>query len=98
MGEEKLFRPPYGAHNETVDSIVAELGYRLCSWNVDTLDWNARYQPDKWVQHGMDRIRTGDTSIVLTHDIHQSTADHIDCFISRLKALGDVTFAAGVGV
>ena len=61
-------------------------------WNVDTLDWNRNYQPDKWVQHGIDQIRARDTSTVLNHDIRKSTADNYDTFIERIKALGPVIF------
>jgi peptidoglycan-N-acetylglucosamine deacetylase len=32
-------RPPYGAWNSTVKSIATDLGYRLCTWTVDTRDW-----------------------------------------------------------
>src|SRR4051812_12128214 len=56
-GDEKVFRPPYGLHNAMVDRVAARLGYRVVLWNVDTQDWNRRYQPDRWVQHGLDQIR-----------------------------------------
>jgi peptidoglycan-N-acetylglucosamine deacetylase len=32
-------RPPYGAYNSTVSSIASTLGYRICNWTIDTLDW-----------------------------------------------------------
>jgi peptidoglycan-N-acetylglucosamine deacetylase len=90
--DEKIFRPPYGAHNATVDRVVSQLGYRLILWNVDTVDWNAKYQPTKWVQHGLDQIRSRKDSKVLNHDIHKSTADHLETFIKRIKRLGKVNF------
>lgn len=88
LGDDKLFRPPYGSHNRQVDAIIAELGYRTILWNVDTLDWDKRYQPDKWVQHGIDQIRVRDYSTVLNHDIHKTTADNLNAFITRIKELG----------
>jgi peptidoglycan/xylan/chitin deacetylase (PgdA/CDA1 family) len=88
----KLLRPPYGAHNATVDAIAAELGYRLKFWSVDTLDWNAQYQPDGWVQHGIEQIRTRDESVVLNHDIHKTTAENLGDFIRRIIDLGTVSF------
>lgn len=32
-------RPPYGAYNSTVASIAYNLGYRICIWTIDTVDW-----------------------------------------------------------
>lgn len=92
MTGRKLFRPPYGAHNAMVDDVVAGLGYRTVIWNVDTVDWNRAYQPTKWVQHGLNQIRARSDSVVLNHDIWKSTADNLDLFIRRIKALGNVRF------
>lgn len=88
----KLFRPPYGAHNAIVDDVVTSLGYRTIMWNVDTVDWNKAYQPTKWLQHGVDQIRARSDSVVLNHDIWKTTADNLDLFIRRIKALGNVRF------
>jgi peptidoglycan-N-acetylglucosamine deacetylase len=90
----KLFRPPYGAHNGTVDSVTRSLGYRTVIWNVDTVDWNRNYQPTKWVTHGLAQIRARSSSVVLMHDIHASTANNLDSFIRKIKALGNVQFMA----
>jgi peptidoglycan/xylan/chitin deacetylase (PgdA/CDA1 family) len=92
MTGRKLFRPPYGAHNAMVDDVSAALGYRTVIWNVDTVDWNRAYQPSKWVQHGINQIRARSDSVVLNHDIWKSTADNLDLFIRRIKALGNVRF------
>lgn len=88
----KLFRPPYGAHNAMVDDVTASLGYRTIIWNVDTVDWNRAYQPTRWVQHGIDQIKARSESVVLNHDIWKSTADNLDLFIRRIKAIGNVRF------
>jgi peptidoglycan-N-acetylglucosamine deacetylase len=32
-------RPPYGSYNARVKSIAESLGYRVCTWAVDTRDW-----------------------------------------------------------
>jgi peptidoglycan/xylan/chitin deacetylase (PgdA/CDA1 family) len=34
-----LLRPPYGAYDSRVANIAAGLGYRVCTWTIDTLDW-----------------------------------------------------------
>jgi peptidoglycan-N-acetylglucosamine deacetylase len=88
----KLFRPPYGAHSATVDAVVTNLGYRTILWNVDTVDWNKAYQPDKWVSHGIAQIRARSNSVVLNHDIYASTAAQLDSFIRKIKSLGNVQF------
>jgi peptidoglycan-N-acetylglucosamine deacetylase len=94
VGRDKLFRPPYGAHDAQVDRIVRDLGYRLVFWNVDTLDWDAHYQPHGWVQHGIEQIRLRDSSTILNHDIHKTTADHLAEFIERIIAIGNIVFGA----
>jgi peptidoglycan/xylan/chitin deacetylase (PgdA/CDA1 family) len=88
----KLIRPPYGAHNAIVDQVIGDLGYRLLIWNVDTVDWNKAYQPQRWVTHAMNQIRSRKSSVVLNHDIHRTTADHLSEFITKIKALGGVSF------
>ncbi len=90
--DKKILRPPYGAHNSVVDSIARDLGYRLIFWSVDTLDWNSQYQPDGWIQHGIEQIRARDQSVVLNHDIHKTTAENLAEFIRRITALGGVSF------
>lgn len=32
-------RPPYGAYSSRVSTIAANLGYRICTWTIDTRDW-----------------------------------------------------------
>ena len=85
-------RPPYGAHNRQVDAIVTEFGYRTILWNVDTLDWDKQYQPDKWVHMGWTRIRAREPAPVLNHDIHKTTADHLDTFVAGIEAWGRIEF------
>jgi peptidoglycan-N-acetylglucosamine deacetylase len=88
----KLFRPPYGAHNAAVDDVVADLGYRLVIWNVDTVDWSKDFRPDKWVQHGINQIKARQNSVVLNHDIWRSTAANLDLFIQKIKAIRGAKF------
>jgi len=37
--DSNRLRPPYGAYNSTVSSIASDLGYRICTWTIDTTDW-----------------------------------------------------------
>jgi peptidoglycan-N-acetylglucosamine deacetylase len=89
---KKLFRPPYGAHNAAVDEVVADLGYRLVKWNVDTVDWSKDFKPDKWVQHGINQIKARQSSVVLNHDIWKSTADNLESFLDKIEAIKGAQF------
>jgi peptidoglycan/xylan/chitin deacetylase (PgdA/CDA1 family) len=90
----KLLRPPYGSHNQIVDHVARELGYRLVLWNVDTQDWNPKYKEGGWVQLGLDQIEARAHSLVLNHDIHPTTVARVDEFITAIKALPNVQFPA----
>ena len=98
LGNEKIFRPPYGAHNARVDSVIAGHGYRSILWNVDTADWNASNQPTRWITLGINQIKARDDCRVLNHDIHKTTADNLGTFIQRIKQLGNVTFMDPAGL
>lgn len=39
-GTPRLFRPPYGETNATVQSVEAKYGLRQIIWDVDSGDWN----------------------------------------------------------
>jgi peptidoglycan-N-acetylglucosamine deacetylase len=60
-----LFRPPYGAVNEQVRGVAADLGLRTVSWDADSLDWTSP-GCEEIVQLVARRVRPG--SIVLLHD------------------------------
>jgi peptidoglycan/xylan/chitin deacetylase (PgdA/CDA1 family) len=97
LGREKLLRPPYGAHNPLVDQVAKDLGYQLCFWNVDTLDWKESHRPAGWVSHGLAQFKGRENKVVLNHDVHESTADHLDFFISEIIALGPTRFEMVAG-
>lgn len=78
----KLYRPPYGSHNEAVDSIVKK---PAVSWDVDTLDWQNR-DPQAILTNV--REQTEDGSIILMHDIHKETVEGFRLSIDYLDSLG----------
>jgi peptidoglycan/xylan/chitin deacetylase (PgdA/CDA1 family) len=88
----KLLRPPYGAHNGTVDEVVKRLGYRLAFWNVDSLDWQKNYREGGWVSHAMQQIEVGKHCIVLAHDIHATTVSNFPQLVAAIKQLPDTQF------
>jgi peptidoglycan/xylan/chitin deacetylase (PgdA/CDA1 family) len=77
-----VFRPPYGAVNKTVRN---QTNLPVVLWDIDTLDWKHR-NPDKLLAQV--KGSTKDGSIILMHDIHQSTADGLDAVLAYLQSEG----------
>lgn len=75
-------RPPYGAHNTQVDALIDA---PLVLWDVDTLDWKHR-DPAKVASIAMQEVRDG--SIILMHDIHESTVKAVPELVKQLKRQG----------
>lgn len=62
-----LVRPPYGATDERVRKVIADLGLVEVLWTIDSLDWSglsARQITDRIVE----RTRPHRTNLVLQHD------------------------------
>ncbi|MFC5604375.1 polysaccharide deacetylase family protein [Sporosarcina koreensis] len=78
----EAFRPPYGAVNKAVHNMT---GLPIVLWDVDTLDWKYR-DPARLVQKVKENVKDG--SIILMHDIHQSTADGLDAVLTYLENEG----------
>lgn len=77
-----VFRPPYGAEN---DLVRAQTNLPSILWDVDTLDWK-HLNADQLLAHV--KKGTKDGSIILMHDIHQSTADGLSAVLTYLKNEG----------
>ncbi|MFD1375059.1 polysaccharide deacetylase family protein [Micrococcus antarcticus] len=80
--EPTVFRPPYGNHGAVYDRLVP---YPLVLWDVDTLDWK-HHDPEKTVRIAMDEVHPG--SIILMHDIHESSVKALPDLVEKLKAEG----------
>ncbi|UOQ48770.1 polysaccharide deacetylase family protein [Gracilibacillus caseinilyticus] len=76
------FRPPYGAINDEIRSVV-DLDSTL--WTIDTEDWKS-HDPDAILQMVKDTIEDG--SIILMHDIHSTTVDGFKKVAAYLKQEG----------
>jgi peptidoglycan-N-acetylglucosamine deacetylase len=50
-----LLRPPYGAYDSRVANIASTLGYRICTWTIDTADWQ---KPDGVHYRSVSSIRS----------------------------------------
>lgn len=84
--EPRLFRPPFGAYNDRVLSVVEdELGYLTIQWSVDSLDWRD-VTPDDITRRILSRIHPG--AIVLFHNNAESTPAALPRILSTLQADG----------
>lgn len=80
-----IVRPPYGATNDSVQELMAEGGMAEILWSVDTLDWKDR-DSDKCANRAIRGARAG--SIILFHDIHDTTIDAIPRILRELEEKG----------
>ena len=74
----KLYRPPYGAFN---NSVLNSIPMAAVMWSVDTLDWKTR-NPAKTLESV--KRDTYDGAIILMHDIHSPTADAVESVVKHL--------------
>ena len=80
----KLFRPPYGEHNGTLDSVAANLGLKLVTWDVDSQDWNGASAAS--IVSAANRLQNG--GIMLMHDQYATTIAAIPQIANNLKSRG----------
>jgi len=80
-----IIRPPGGAINDRVNSIVGSAGYALIMWSYDTHDWRDRNATTVY-RRIMDNVQDGD--IILLHDTHRTTAVAMERVIPGLIERG----------
>lgn len=83
--QPKTVRPPYGAYNETVIDVAKENDESIILWSVDSLDWKS-LDANAINEVILNNVAPG--SIVLMHDIHDSTADALPELLQSLKEQG----------
>ncbi|MFF9687929.1 polysaccharide deacetylase family protein [Streptomyces sp. NPDC014623] len=83
-GTPKLFRPPYGETNSTVQSVAAKYGLTQVIWDVDSQDWNGA-STDAIVQAAA-RLTNG--QIMLMHDWSANTLAAIPRIAQGLASRG----------
>jgi len=100
-----LLRPPYGARNNTVLDVARQMDMSVVLWSVDPRDWdhrNALLVSENIINYA------SDGSVVLLHDIHETSIEAailaIDALIERgyvfvtveeLFSLSELTLQAG---
>lgn len=100
----RYFRFPFGSSTCATMKQARDRGYIVTGWHVDSADWcyasgngvckasTFRYVPDSMRNdmkaYVMSQVRANNGGIVLFHDIHPSTADHLDEILTALEAAG----------
>ncbi|OKL54732.1 hypothetical protein BSZ39_02665 [Bowdeniella nasicola] len=80
-----LVRPPYGAQNARVLSVLRSRGESSILWSVDTLDWKHR-NPATTIKRALASSKPG--GIILMHDIHPTSVQAVEGVITGLKERG----------
>ena len=78
-----FYRPPYGDVNDTVRSVSEELGLSLLMWSIDPKDW--KFKEDTATSYAVitEHVKAG--SIILCHDIYDSTLELVEMVLSNLS-------------
>ena len=70
--ETKFFQAPAGSFGEGTIKAAKELGYISIKWDIDTIDWNNKKEPDVIIQR-ISKKDIKDGSIVLMHPTYATT-------------------------
>ncbi|WP_019637853.1 polysaccharide deacetylase family protein [Paenibacillus fonticola] len=76
-----LFRPPYGAKNDSIIDILRGMNHKMVLWDIDTKDWESR---DAGKIYNSVAKADVDGSIILLHE-SQATIDALPQIIQFLK-------------
>lgn len=77
-----LFRPPFGAYNNTLLEATEDLNFITVQWSVDSLDWK-NLTSEEIYQRVTERIAPG--AIVLFHNDGQNTPQALIAVLNHLK-------------
>ena len=83
--EVRLFRPPGGLYSETVLRASGELGLSVILWSVDPEDWDAAKAATVLPTI---RREVFPGSVILMHDLHESSVDAALTAVDELRAQG----------
>jgi polysaccharide deacetylase family sporulation protein PdaB len=85
-GEDvKLFRPPYGAYNDSLINTAESLGLTTIQWSVDSLDWKG-LSAMEITNRILNGARNG--SIILCHNNSDHILDALPLVLDRLQKRG----------
>jgi polysaccharide deacetylase family sporulation protein PdaB len=80
-----LFRPPFGAYNNSLIETCEAKGYQVIQWDVDSLDWKD-ITTEQIVERVTRNVKPG--SIVLFHNNATHVEEYLPAILSKLKEEG----------
>ncbi|AGL14821.1 polysaccharide deacetylase family protein [Actinoplanes sp. N902-109] len=80
----KIFRPPYGETNATLQSAASALGLRTVTWDVDSQDWNGASTAQ--IVQAASTLSNG--QLILMHDQYATTIAAIPQIVAGLTNRG----------
>jgi peptidoglycan/xylan/chitin deacetylase (PgdA/CDA1 family) len=89
-----LWRPPYGAFNDTVTQIASSLGLSMRLWDVDSQDWTMP-GTDTIVNNVVNNVSPG--AIILMHDGSPDLTGDRSQTVAALPTIIDTLRARGYG-
>ncbi len=81
--EPQYFRPPYGAINETLESVC---GLDMVRWDIDSEDWK-NHNPSLMTKIIEEKAKVGYV-VVLMHDIHDESVEGVKKVLKDLHNSG----------
>lgn len=83
--EVKFFRAPYGAYNNTLIDVAAEMGLTTVQWSIDTLDWKG-LSGEEICSRVINNVKPG--SIILCHNNSDHILEGLPLILDRLIKQG----------
>jgi endo-1,4-beta-xylanase len=83
-GTPRLFRPPYGETNSTLQAAASALGLRTLTWDVDSQDWNGASTAA--IVQAANSLSNG--QVILMHDQYAATVAAIPQIAQNLRNRG----------
>jgi polysaccharide deacetylase family sporulation protein PdaB len=80
-----LFRPPFGAYNNTLINVATTLNLTTIQWDVDTLDWKG-LSAMEITNRVLNKVKNG--SIILCHNNADHIVEALPLILERLKMQG----------
>lgn len=90
--DAKLFRPPFGAYNDSLISTAESLGLTTIQWDVDSLDWKG-LSAMEITNRVLNGVRNG--SIILCHNNSDHILDALPIMLDRLQKKGYTVSCVG---
>lgn len=80
------FRPPFGARDQRVLDLAAQLGFRSVYWTLDSGDWRTGATPAAVLRRVLSNVEAGD--IVVHHVASDATAQVLPVILDTLAERG----------